>query len=190
MCSCSVASVMSDSLCVTLWTVPRQVPLSTGFSRQEYWSGLPFPPPGDLLDPGIEPMLPVSPVLAGMFFITEPPWKPETVSLYSLTVKNLNDTEMDIIKGDRHPGHFPFHSLPWVCSGTIKHHQTFAHVFPCLWDLALHISLHSITGFFFFLAIHLRNLSMQMPTNLFSPTGKRIYFVKTVKQTEGAKYSD
>ena len=39
----------------TLWTVPCQAPLSTGFSRQEYWSGLPFPTPGDLLHPGMEP---------------------------------------------------------------------------------------------------------------------------------------
>ena len=43
-------------LCVTLWTVGHQAPLSMGFSMQEYWSGLPGPPPGDLPDPGIEPM--------------------------------------------------------------------------------------------------------------------------------------
>ena len=42
-------------LFATLWTVARQAPLSMGFSRQEYWSGLPFPPPGDLPNPGIEP---------------------------------------------------------------------------------------------------------------------------------------
>ena len=41
------------------WTVACQAPLSVGFSRQEYWSGLPFPSPGDLLDPGIEPGFPV-----------------------------------------------------------------------------------------------------------------------------------
>ena len=52
-----------------------QAPLSTGFPRQEYWSGLPFPSPGDLSDPGIEP---TSPVLAGGFFTTEPPRKPPT----------------------------------------------------------------------------------------------------------------
>ena len=55
---------------MTLWTVARQAPLSTGFPRQECWSGLPFPPPGDLPDPGIEP---ASPALAGGFFTTEPP---------------------------------------------------------------------------------------------------------------------
>ena len=45
----------------TPWTVARQAPLSMGFSRQEYWSRLPFLPPGDLPDPGIEPAFPVSP---------------------------------------------------------------------------------------------------------------------------------
>ena len=50
-------------LFVTLWTIALQVPLSMEFSRQEYWSGLPCPPPGDLLDPGIELMSSVSPEL-------------------------------------------------------------------------------------------------------------------------------
>ena len=50
--------------------------MSMGFSRQEYWSGLPCPPPGDLPDPGIEPASPVFPVLADRFFTTESPGKP------------------------------------------------------------------------------------------------------------------
>ena len=53
---------MSNSF-ETPWTVALQGPLSMGFPRQEYWSGLPFPPPGDLADPGIEPASPVSPAL-------------------------------------------------------------------------------------------------------------------------------
>ena len=48
-------------------------------SRQEYWSGLPFPSPGDLLDPGIEPVSPASPALAGGFFTTAPPGKPGNI---------------------------------------------------------------------------------------------------------------
>ena len=43
-------------LCVTPWAAAHQAPLTVGFSRQEYWSGLPFPSPGDLLDPGIGPV--------------------------------------------------------------------------------------------------------------------------------------
>ena len=58
----------------TLWTVARQAPLSTEVSRQEYQSGLPFPSPGDLPDPGIKPE---SPALAGGFFTTEPPGQPK-----------------------------------------------------------------------------------------------------------------
>ena len=60
-------------LFATPGTVARQAPLSMGFFRQEFWSGLPFPSPGDLPEPGIEP---VSPALAGGFFTTEPPEKP------------------------------------------------------------------------------------------------------------------
>ena len=74
MCVCMYVlshSVMSDS-CTTPWTVAHQAPLSMGFSRQEYWSGLPFPPPGELLDPGIESK---SPELTGGFFTTVIPRK-------------------------------------------------------------------------------------------------------------------
>ena len=55
----------------TPWTVARQALLSVGFSRQDYWSGLPFPSLGDLPHPGMEPTSPLSPVLAGRFFTTE-----------------------------------------------------------------------------------------------------------------------
>ena len=67
-------------LFVWLFVTPRtrayQPPLSMGFSRPEYWSGLPFLPPGDLSNPGIEPASPTSPALAGSSFTTEPPRKP------------------------------------------------------------------------------------------------------------------
>ena len=59
-------------LFATLWTVAHQATLSKGFSRKEDWSGLPFPPPGDLLDSGIKLMFPA---LAGRFFTTESPGK-------------------------------------------------------------------------------------------------------------------
>ena len=62
---------MSDSL-VTPWTAARQAPLSVRFPRQEHWSGLPFPSPGDLPDSETESK---SPALAGGFFTTEPPRK-------------------------------------------------------------------------------------------------------------------
>ena len=69
----SACVLSSVCLFVTLWTIAHQAPLSMGFSRQEYWSGLLFIPPGDLLKPGLES---VSSVLGGGFFTTEPPGKP------------------------------------------------------------------------------------------------------------------
>ena len=68
-------------LLVTPWTVAHQPPLSMEFSRQAYWSRLPFPPPGDLPHPGIEP---APPALAGGFFTTEPPGKPNDIWLHRL----------------------------------------------------------------------------------------------------------
>ena len=58
---------------MTPWTVANQAPQSTEFSKQEYWSGLPFPPPGDLTDPGIEPG---SPAFQADALPSEPPGKP------------------------------------------------------------------------------------------------------------------
>ena len=68
-----VKSLSRVQLFATPWTVARQAPLSMGFSRQEYWSGLPFPSPGDLPNPGIEPE---SPALQVDALSSEPPGKP------------------------------------------------------------------------------------------------------------------
>ena len=62
-------------LFMTLWTAAHQTPLSMGFSRQEYWSGLPHPPPGDLPDPGTEPASLKSPALPGRFFTASATWE-------------------------------------------------------------------------------------------------------------------
>ena len=70
-------------LCATLWTEACQAPLSMGFSRKEHWSVLPCPPPGDLPDPGIDPMSLMSPASAGGFFIAEAPGKPLDNQTYS-----------------------------------------------------------------------------------------------------------
>ena len=68
-----VKSLSRVRLVTTPWTVAFQAPLSMGFSRQEYWSGLPFPLPGELPDPGIEPG---SPALEANALTSEPPGKP------------------------------------------------------------------------------------------------------------------
>ena len=67
--SLALCSVMSDSL--QPHALAHQAPLSVGFPRQKYWSRLPFPTPGDLLDLGIEPASLVSPTLAGRYFTTQ-----------------------------------------------------------------------------------------------------------------------
>ena len=72
-CVCTRTHVFSHVwLFVTTWTVAHRAPLSMEFLRQEYWSWLPFPIPGDLPDPGIEPKSLVSSALAGRFFTTAP----------------------------------------------------------------------------------------------------------------------
>ena len=71
---------------MTPWTLAYQAPLSMGFSRQEYWSGLPFPSPRDLPDPGIEPMSPEYPALAGRFFISVHLGSPEQLYIIPKTI--------------------------------------------------------------------------------------------------------
>ena len=75
-------------LFATPWTIAQQAPPSMGFSRQEYWSGLPFPSPGDLSNPGIEPG---SPALQADALPSEPPGKPSNV--HSSTIYSGKDTE-------------------------------------------------------------------------------------------------
>ena len=82
MCVCMCVRMRARvcaQLCLTLatpWTVVCQAPLSMGFSRQKYWSGLPFPPPGNLPSPEIESMSLESPALQAVSLPTEPPGKP------------------------------------------------------------------------------------------------------------------
>ena len=71
-----VQSLSPVQLFESLWTVAHQAPLSIGFSKQKEWSGLPFPLPEDLPNPGIEPVSLGCPALAGRFFTKEPPGKP------------------------------------------------------------------------------------------------------------------
>ena len=80
-CSCCLVTSVASNSFVTLWTVTHQAHLSMEFSRQEYWSGLPCPPAGDLPDPGIEPM---NPALANGFFTSEPHGKPLRLSFVQL----------------------------------------------------------------------------------------------------------
>ena len=79
-----VKSLSRVRLFETPWTVAYQASPSTGFSRKEYWSGLPFPSPGDVPDSGLELM---SPVLAGGFFTAEPPGNSQFFKMRNLTLR-------------------------------------------------------------------------------------------------------
>ena len=105
-CVCVCVCVLSHFSCVQfcpiiLWTVAHQAPLSMGFYRQEYWSGSPCPPPGDLPDPGMEPASLMSPALAGRFFTTNTSWEAQISYMYTYiwassvaqTVKNLPERQ-------------------------------------------------------------------------------------------------
>ena len=107
---------------VTPWTVALQAPLSVRFSRQEYWSGVPFSTPGDLPDPGIDPISLTSPALAGGFFSTKATWEAPK--------------EMARAKSDTSaPTQSPSKALPpGSLSGLLCSHRS-AGGWACLWFL-------------------------------------------------------
>ena len=87
-CECMLSHFSRAWLFSTLWTVTCQAPLSMGFSRKEYWSGLPCPPPGDLPHPGIKSASLESPALADRFFTSSTTWEAlrKPVSLFCFNV--------------------------------------------------------------------------------------------------------
>ena len=89
-CACVLSCFSHIRLFASLWTGALPVPLSMGFSRQQYWSGLPCPPPEDLPDPGIKPSSLTSPALAGGFFTTSATW--EALPSYT-SLQRYNKTE-------------------------------------------------------------------------------------------------
>ena len=101
-------------LFATLWTLAVQVPLSMGFPRQEYWSGLPFPPPVDLPDPGVKPMSLASSALAGGFFTTSATWEDHNV-LEILVNINRQEKEIRGINVGREKVNFFTAFLFWLC---------------------------------------------------------------------------
>ena len=103
---CEVTSVVSDS--VTQWTVACQAPLSMRFPRQEYWSGLPCPPPGNLPNPGIEPR---SFTLKADSLPSEPPGKPKILEWPIASPRDLSDPGIELespaLKVDSLPAELP-----------------------------------------------------------------------------------
>ena len=99
MCACMLTCFSCVWLSATLWSVAHQAPLSMGFSRQEYWSGLPCLPPGDLSDPGIKPASLMSPALAGGFITTSATWEAVMVSSFHLIQLSVGRYQRSLSKG-------------------------------------------------------------------------------------------
>ena len=83
-----LSSFSHVQLFATTWTVAQQVPLSMGSSRQEHWSGLTCPPPGDLPNPEMEPTPPMSPALAGGFFTISATWEAQDILVTNINSKD------------------------------------------------------------------------------------------------------
>ena len=117
------------------WTTARQARLSIGFSRQEYWSGLLCPPPGDLLHQGIEPESLMSPALAGGFFTTSALWE----APYGFQApREIRATLPDLLAGRRRRGR-----NPGFCSSSAT---TNCDPRPPLWASAQWPDGHSVIG--------------------------------------------
>ena len=123
-----------DQLFATPWTVAYQAPPSMGFSRQEYWSGLPFPSPGDLPDPGIKPG---SPSFQADALTSEPPGKPQGPAISHIprlpgVAQGLQVSEDTLIVST---------DIPWItghCLGSKGKGQTSLwtrSVLYCLWTV-------------------------------------------------------
>ena len=95
---CVLSHFSSVCLFVTLWTVAWQPPLSMGFSRQEYWSGVSCPPPGDLPHPGAESVSLTSPALAGRFFTTSNTWEAHLILYIKLNSHGIRNVKTKTIK--------------------------------------------------------------------------------------------
>ena len=94
---------------MTPWTVASQALLSMGFPQQEYWNRLPFPTPGDLPNPGMEPRFPAFPALSGRFFITVPPRRN-----YKESARRAGDQGL-ISESGRSPGEEKGYPLQYYC---------------------------------------------------------------------------
>ena len=111
-CGCMLSCFSHVWLFVTPCTRAHQAPLSIGFSRPEYWTGLPFPPAGDLPDPGVKPMSLTSSALTGRFFTTSATWEAEFIMREVISTQHSSRCE---------PVKFPFTSTALVSFLLLAH---------------------------------------------------------------------
>ena len=130
MCVC-VCVLSHVQLFATPWTAAHQAPLSMEFSRQEWWNGLPFPTPGGLPDPGIEPDSPASLVLSGRFFTTEPPGEPVYINLNQKQKQPWNTAALLFLVSLAVRYEYSQWNVSWS-SVAIAGPRTLRHSSPCL----------------------------------------------------------
>ena len=128
-------------LFATLWTVVHQAPLSMGFSRQEYWSGSPCPPPRDLLNPGIEPMSPAS---SGILYH----WASREAHIHCTVVQLLSSVQLFAHQGLHHATLPCLSPSSGVCSNSCPLSPNAIHLILCLPLLLLLSVFPSIRVFF------------------------------------------
>ena len=123
-------------MCATPWTATCQAPLTMGFSRQEYWSGVPCPPPGDFPNLGIEPMSPMSPALAGGFFTTSTTWEAchswdHSLIIWGNRIVTLQTCGIYHFNWIITPQHLVWHHTPlmWCMKDTILTYYAFQKTF-------------------------------------------------------------
>jgi len=103
-------------LCVTLWTAARQAPVSTEFSRQQYWSGLSRPPPRNLPNPGIEPGSLLSPPCIRGFFTTNTTWEAQMAAkleIYNRILRWWSSDKESVLQCRRPQFHSWIGKIPW-----------------------------------------------------------------------------
>ena len=135
---CAVLSRFSHVwLFMALWTVAHQVPLSMGFSRQEYWSGLPCLPPGDLPDPRTKPTSLMSPALAGGFFTSNTTWEAPLSKLkrQRLTIGNFFQLEKTIHEIHLRTANLKIWKNKWILGNNRKAKHQFYSRRTSLWRL-------------------------------------------------------
>ena len=123
MCVCVCTNFICVQLFATLWTIVGQAPLSTGFSRQEYWSGLPCPSPGDLPDPGIEPTSLTSSALAVRPFTTSTTWEALVIAYEYILLQIRSDQISHSVVSDSLRPHESQHARPPWPSPTPRVHS-------------------------------------------------------------------
>ena len=123
MCVCVCTNFICVQLFATLWTIVGQAPLSTGFSRQEYWSGLPCPSPGDLPDPGIEPTSLTSSALAVRPFTTSTTWEALVIAYEYIILQIRSDQISHSVVSDSLRHHESQHARPPCPSPTPEVHS-------------------------------------------------------------------